>query len=85
MGVLLLPRPNMGWALLVLFSVDLMLVARACFRGIPFHSGLSMETRVRAAQTGIAYYSFAAPGAFVNAVTQLGVRVVIGDLEIVSP
>lgn len=59
--------------------------ALGCFRGIPFDSGLSIEGRVRAGRTGIAHDCFAAPGAFVDAVTQLAVRVAMGDLEVVSP
>lgn len=67
------------------FSVDSVLVAQGRFRGVPFDSGLSIQDRERTSQAWIAYDRFAAAGAFVNAVTQLAVRVDLGDLEVVSP
>lgn len=60
------------------------LIAQGCFRGFPFDSGTSTQDREHASQTRIAYERFAAPGAFVDAVTQISVRVPYSDLEIVS-
>jgi len=66
------------------FSVDSVLIAEGCFRGVAFDSGLSIQDRERASQARIAHDRFAAPGAFLNAVTLLAVRMAMGDLKVVS-
>lgn len=59
------------------------LIGRGCFRAIPFDSGAGIEDRERASQSWIAHDRFAAPGALLNAVTLLAVRVGMGDLKVV--
>lgn len=51
--------------------MDSVLIAQGRFRGVPLYSGLSIEDQERASQAWIAHNRFAAPGAFVNAETQL--------------
>jgi hypothetical protein len=66
------------------FSVNSVLIGPGRIRDIPFDSGTGIEDRERASQPWIAHDRFAAPGAFLNAVSLLAVRVALGDLKVVS-